>query len=119
MGLRAKIYSYCQINDDKVHKVKKAKGTKKCVIKKHLNLYKQALFDNVTIRCTQQRFRSDYHNIYTQSVHKITLNNNDTKRIISVDGITTYPYGISIEPLNKLEANKKVPSSINIIKRNY
>ena len=118
VGLRAKIYSYCQINDDKVHKVKKAKGTKECVIKKHLNLYEQALFDNVTIRCTQQRFKSDYH-IYTQSVHKITLNNNDTKRIISVDGITTYPYGISIEPLNKLEANKKVPSSINIIKRYY
>ena len=109
MGLRAKTYSYCKINDDKVHEVKKAKGTKKCVIKKHLNfdMYEQALFDNVTVRCTQQRFKSDYHNIYTQSVHKIALNNNDTKRIIPIDGVTTYRFGISTELLNKLEANKK------------
>ena len=111
VGLRAKTYSCCQINDDKVHEVKKAKGTKKCVIKKHLNfdMYEEALFDHVTVRCTQQRFTSDYHNIYTQSVHKIALNNNDTKIIISVDGVTTYPCGISTELLNKPEANKKVP----------
>ena len=111
MGLRAKTYSYCQINDDKVHEVKKDKGTKKCVIKKHLNvdMYEEALFDHVTVRWTQKRFESDYHNIYTQSVHKIALNNNDTKRIISVDGVTTYPCSISTELLNKPEANKKVP----------
>ena len=66
----------------------------------------QALFDNITIRCTQQRFKSDYHNIYTQSGHKIALNNNDTKRIISNDGVTRYPYGISKELFNKLENNK-------------
>ena len=101
VGLRAKTYSYCEINDDKVHEVKKAKGTKKCVIKKHLNfdMYEQPLFDNFTIRCTQ-------HNIYIESGHKIVLNNNDTKRIISNDGVTTYPYGISKELFNKLE-NKK------------
>ena len=109
LGLRAKTYSYCQINDDKVHEVKKSKGTKKCVIKKHLNfdIYEQALFDNVIIKWTQQRFKSDYHSIYTQSVHKIALNNNDTKRITSIDGVTTYPYGISTKLLNKLEANQK------------
>ena len=108
VGLRAKTYSYCEINDDKVHEVKKAKGTKKCVIKKHLNfdMYEQALFDNITIRCTQQRFKSDYHNIYIESGHKIALNNNDTKRIISNDGVTTYPYGISKELFNELENNK-------------
>ena len=108
MGLRAKTYSYCEINDDKVHEVKKAKGTKKCVIKKHLNfdMYEQALFDNITRRCTQQRFKSDYHNIYIESGHKLALNNNDTKRIISNDGVTTYPYGISKELFNELE-NKK------------
>ena len=93
----------------KCMKLKKAKGTKKCVIKKHLSfdMYEQALFDKVTIRCTQQRFKSDYHNIYIQSVHKIALNNNDTKRIISIDGVTTYPFGISAELLNKLESNKQ------------
>ena len=34
LGLRAKTYSYLKDNDDKI---KKAKGTKKCVIKKPLN----------------------------------------------------------------------------------
>ena len=109
--LRAKTYLYTQSSHDKVHEVKKVKGTKKCVIKKHhlnFDMYEQALFDNVTIRCTQQRFKSDYHNIYTQLVHKIALNNNDTKRIISIDGVTRYPFSINAELLNKLEANKKV-----------
>ena len=107
VGPRAKSYSYCQINDDKVYESKKAKGTKKCAIKKHLNfdLYKQALFDNITVRCTQQRFKSDYHNVYTQSVHKIALHNADDKIIISIDGVTIYPYAISKELLNKLESN--------------
>ena len=81
-------------------------------------MYRQDLFDNITIRCTQQRFKSDHHNVYTQSVHKIALNNNDTKRIISVDGVTTYPDGISTELLNKLESNKKTHSN-NIINKKY
>ena len=53
------------------------------------------------------KIKSDSHNIYTQSVHKIALNNNDYKRVIPIDGVTTYPFGISTELLNKLEANKK------------
>ena len=108
VGLTTKTYSFCYINDDKVHEVKKAKVTKKCVIKKHLNfdVYEQGLFDNITIRCTQKRFKSDYHNIYIESGHKIALNNNDTKRIISNDGVTRYTYGISKELFNKLENNK-------------
>ena len=58
-ALRAKTYAYTQLNDDKLEEHKKAKGTKKYVIKKHLNfeLYKKALFNNETIRCTQQRFK--------------------------------------------------------------
>ena len=83
VALRAKTYAYVQLNEDKLEEHKKAKGTKKCVIKKDLNfdLYKKALFNNETIRCTQQRFKSDYHNIYTQIVHKTALNNKDDKRI--------------------------------------
>ena len=109
VGLRAKTYSYTQIDGDKICENKKEKDTKKCAIKKHVNsdMYKQALFDNITIRCTQQRFKSDYHNVYTQSVHKIALNINDNKRIISIDGVTTYPYGISTKLFNKLESNKQ------------
>ena len=109
VALRAKTYAYIQLNDDKLEEHKKAKGTKKCVIKKHLNfdLYKKALFNNKSIRCTQQRFKSDYHNIYTQTVHKTALDNKDDKRIRSFDGITTYPYGIDNDLINRLETNIK------------
>ena len=109
VALRAKTYAYVQLNEDKLEEHKKAKGTKKCVIKKDLNfdLYKKALFNNETIRCTQQRFKSDYHNIYTQIVHKTALNNKDDKRIQSFDGIHTYPCGIDQHLLNELETKIK------------
>ena len=64
---------------------------------------KRALFNNETIRCSQQRFKSDYHNIYTQTVHKTALNNTDDKRIQTFDGITTYPYGMDKDLINKLK----------------
>ena len=103
---RSKIYASVQLIDDKFKEKKRAKGTKKCVIKKHLNfdLYKKALFNNETIRCRQQRFKSDHHNISTQTVNKIALDNKDDKRLISFDGIHTYPYGIDKELLNEYES---------------
>ena len=109
-ALRAKTYAFVQMNkENKLKEHKRAKGTKKCVIKKHLNfdLYKKALFNSETIRCTQQRFESDYHNIYPQSVHKNALNSFDDKRIQSFNGINTYPIGIDNELINKLENELK------------
>ena len=84
VALRAKTYAFTHLdNEDQLKEHKKAKSTKKCVIKKHLNfdLYKKALFNNETIRCSQQRFKSDYHIIYTQTVHKNALSNKYDKRI--------------------------------------
>ena len=69
---------------------------------------KKTLFNNETIRCTEQRFKGNYHNIYTQTVHKTALNNKDDKRIQSFDGIHTYPYGIDNHLLNELETNIKI-----------
>ena len=105
VALRAKTYAYIQVNEDKLEKHKRAKGTKKCAIKKHLNfdLYKKALFNNETIKCTQQRFKNDYHNISTQTIHKTALGNNDDKRIQRFDGIHTYPYGIDKDLAHQLE----------------
>ena len=106
IALREKTYTFVQINkEDESEEHKKAKGTKKCVIKKHLNfeLYKTALFNNETTRCTQQSVKSDYHKIYTQSVYKIPLNNKDDKRIQSFDGITAYAIRIDINLINKSE----------------
>ena len=76
---------------------KKAKGTKKCVIKHRLKFkdYYDSLFKNKNILRTQQRFRSDHHNVYTEEVNKIALSSNDDKRLQTFDRITTYPYGES------------------------
>ena len=105
VALRAKSYAYVQLNNDQFVESKKAKGTKKCVTEKHLNfdLYKDALFNNTTIRCSQQRFESDYHNIYTETIHKTALDNKDDKGLQSFDGITTYPYGMDKDLINRLE----------------
>ena len=49
----------------------------------------EELLLNKTIRATQQRFKSDYHAIYTEEVNKIVLSRKDDKRLQSLDGITT------------------------------
>ena len=53
------------MDDDSEHK--KAKGTKKCVIKRRLMFenYTDCLFNDKTILKSQQRFESDPHNVYT------------------------------------------------------
>ena len=58
-------------------------------------------------RCTQQRFKSDHHNIYTQTVHKTALDNKHDKRITSFDGITTYPHEINKELIDELETRTR------------
>ena len=41
----------------------------------------------------QQRFISKNHDVYTEDINKIVLSNDDDKRIVSSDKITSYPYG--------------------------
>ena len=55
---------------------------------------KESLFDDKVILKSQQRFRSDHHEVYTEEVNKIALSSNDDKRLQTVDRITTYPYGM-------------------------
>ena len=92
VGLRAKIHAYL-MDDNSEHK--KAKGTKKCVIKRKLMFksYKDCLFNNKIILKSQQIFKSDHHNVYTEQINKIALSSNDDKRLQTFDKITTYPYG--------------------------
>ena len=85
--LRPKCYSYL-IDDGKIDK--KAKGTKKCVIKS-LNMfddYSECLKEKTKILRPQQRFKSDAHNVYTDEINKIALSFNDDKRLIASDGRT-------------------------------
>ena len=41
----------------------------------------------------QQRLISKKHDVYTKNINKIALSNNDDKRIVSSNKITSYPYG--------------------------
>ena len=75
--------------------MKKAKGTKKYIVKRELTFknYMDCLFNNEIIIKSQQRFRSDHHRVFTEEVNKIALSSNDDKRLQTYDRITTYPYG--------------------------
>ena len=42
---------------------------------------------------SQQRFISKKHDVYNEDINKIALSNNDDKRIVSSNKITSYPYG--------------------------
>ena len=55
--------------------------------------YRDSLFNNKIILKSQKRFKSDHHKVYTEEVNKIGLSSNDDKRLQTLDGITTYPYG--------------------------
>ena len=92
VGLRAKAYAYL-MDDDSEHK--KARGTKKCVIKKGIMLknYKDCLFNDKIILKSQQRFKSDYQNVHIEQINNIALSSNDDQRLQTFDKITTYPYG--------------------------
>ncbi len=73
----------------------KAKGIKKCVAKKELNLelYKEVLRGKSDHRITQMGIRSTHHSIYIQEVNKKGLSAYDDKRWICEDGIPTYAHG--------------------------
>ena len=90
--LRPKTYSF--LTDDGKEN-KKAKGTKKCAIKKMIkfNDYKKCLLNDEVILKLQQRFISKKHDIYTENINKRALSNNDDKRTVSSNKITSYPYG--------------------------
>ena len=57
--------------------------------------YKDCLYNNKTVYRSKERFKSYYHDVYTEEVNKIALSSNDDKRLQTSDRITTYPYGTS------------------------
>ena len=120
-------------------KIKKAKWTKKCVIKRNLKFrdYKKCLkasqienkirylenkaidvdclqedekefVENKLMLKTQQRFKSERHNIFTEVLDKIALSSNDDKRMQSIDSTETYAYGMSKDLIFKKLRKKKL-----------
>ena len=92
VALRPKTYSY--LTDD-CKEDKKAKGTKKCVIKRMIKFddYKKCLLNDEVVLKSQQRFKSKGHDVYTENINKIALSSNDDKRLTASDKITSCPYG--------------------------
>ena len=90
--LMPKTYSFLT---DEGKEDKKAKGTKKCVIKKMIkfNDYKKCLLNDEVMLNPQQKVISKKHDVYTENIYQIALSNNDDKRIVSSNKITSYPYG--------------------------
>ena len=92
VALRPKTYSYLA---DDCKEDKKAKGTKKCVVKRMIkfNDYKNGLFKDEVVLKLQQRFKSKRHDVYTENINKIALSSNNDNRLTASDKITSYPYG--------------------------
>ena len=57
--------------------------------------YKDCLFNNKTGYRPRERFKSYYHDLFTEEVNKIVLSSNDDKRLQTSNKVTTYPYGTS------------------------
>ena len=107
IALRPRNYAYLMDDDSEV---KKAKGTKKCVIKRVLkfNDYKDCLLNNEISLKLQQRFKRERHNVYTEEINKTALSSNDDERFQTFDKITSYPYGTSAGRVCKTEFLSKV-----------
>ena len=91
VAFRQKTYSY--LTDD-CKEDKKAKGTKKSVIKRiKIDDYKNCLLNGEAVLRSQQRFKCKGHDVYTENFNKIVLSSNDDKKVIAPDKITSYPYG--------------------------
>ena len=87
-ALTPKTYSYLM---DDGNSNKSSKGTKKCVVKQRLkfNDYRDCLLNNEIILESQQRFKSEVLNVYTEEVNTIALSSNDDKRLQTYDRITS------------------------------
>ena len=91
-GLRAKCYA------TKMHdrsESKKCKGVKKAVVKKRLTIYdyKTCLFGEKPKTIYFNTLRSRKHEITTETIIKIALDQNDDKRVVCQDLVNTLAIG--------------------------
>ena len=65
------------------------------------------MFKNQIILKSQQKFKSEAHNVYTEEINKVGLSSNNDKRLQTFDRITSYPYGTSVLKVCKRELLSK------------
>ena len=68
---------------------------------------------NKVILKTQQRFKSERPNVFTEETNKIALTSSDDKRMQSINSIETFAYGTRKDVIRKKGKNKRN----NIIKQ--
>ena len=74
--------------------------------KVYASRFKKSVLNNEIVLKSQQRFKSEAHNVRKEGVNKIALSSNDDKRLQAHDGITTYPCGYrDWESMQKRDAN--------------
>ena len=52
---------------------------------------------------SQQRIKSEVHNVHIEEIDKIALSGNDDKRLQALDRIISYPYGTNAGKVCKTE----------------
>ena len=62
---------------------------------------------------SQQRFKSEWYNVFTEEINNTALRSNGDKRIQSTNSIETYAYGMNKDPVSGREKIK----CNNIVKR--
>ena len=95
VGLKAKMYSLMHFKGGRIDETRKAKGVKKCVVKKRVSHddYKDCLFKNSVIYPSSTSIHSIGHQLYTLKQNKKSLSAFDDKRYILDDGVNTLPHG--------------------------
>ena len=111
VALRQKTYSY--LTDD-CQEDKKAKGTKKCVIKRRLksNDYKDFPLNNDIMLKSQQRFKSEKHDVYTEEVNIWRYIPDHPYRILIVGGSRSGKTNTLLNLINNQKIHMK--QNINI-----
>ena len=95
VALKPKLYSFLTEEDEKVREKQKAKGVKKCIIRKSLRHenFKKCLMTGQSQMRKQSFFRSREHHLFTENMTKIALNPMDDKRVVLKNGIDTLALG--------------------------
>ena len=95
VALKPKLYSFLTEEDEKIREKQKAKGVKKCIIRKslrHENFVKCLNTGQSQMR-KQSFFRSREHHLFTENMTKLALNPRDDKRVVLENGIDTLALG--------------------------
>ena len=99
VALKPKLYSFLTASltevDEEIKEKQKAKGVKKCMIRKSLRHenFKKCLMTRKSQMRKQSFFRSRGHHLFTENMTKIALNAGDDKRIVLKNGIDTLALG--------------------------